>query len=155
MVDAPGPYPEPPNDLHQRRLPLQIVTNPEWYRGHSRSRAPLYFNRSAGRFAPPDGRSFGTLYVGEDEFAAFIEAFGQGFGSTPLGLFISESLLARRCLCLVTAARLLRLVDLTRGATLKHLSERADSRIADGPHAVSQRWAEALWRHPQQPDGLI
>lgn len=95
------------------------------------------------------------MYVGEDEFAAFIEAFNQGMGSTPLGLFVSESLLASRCLCVVTSSRPLRLVDLTSGAALKRLSAEADSRICDGPHAVSRRWAAALWSHPDQPDGLI
>jgi hypothetical protein len=154
-IAAPGAFPEPPIDLAERRLPLRQIVNPVWYRGHRRGRAPLHFNRTTGRFAPPDAHSFGTLYVGEDEFAAFIEAFSQGVGSTPLGLFISASLLAQRCLCLVTATRPLRLVDLTSGAALKRLSAQADSRIGDGPHAVSQRWAAALWAHPDEPDGLI
>lgn len=153
--EPPGAYPEPPGDLAERRLPLREIVEPAWYRGHPRAYGPLHFNRTAGRFAPPDGQVFGTLYIGEDEFSAFIEAFNQGMGSTPLGLFISESLLASRCLCLVTATRPLRLVDLTSGAALKRLSIDADSRIGDGPHAISQRWAAALWSHPNQPDGLM
>jgi hypothetical protein len=152
---APGAYPEPPAGLPERRLPLREIVNPAWYRGHPRAHGPLHFNRVSGRFASPDGQAFGTLYVGEDEFAAFIEAFNQGMGSTPLGLFISQSLLASRCLCAVTATRPLRLVDLTSGASLKRLSIDADSRIGAGPHVVSRRWASALWSHPDQPDGLI
>jgi hypothetical protein len=76
-------------------------------------------------------------------------------GSTPLGLFISASLLRQSCLCIVTATRPLHLVDLTSGAALKRLAADADSRIGDGPHPVSQRWAAALWSHPEEPDGLM
>ncbi len=125
------------------------------FRGHKHRYRPLHFNRTVGRFAPPDGQAFGTLYLGEDEFGAFIEAFNQGVGSTPLGLFISATLLRQSCLCMVQVMRPLPLVDLTAGAALKRLSADADSRIGDGPHVVSQRWAAALWAHPDQPDGLI
>lgn len=38
---------------------------------------------------------------------------------------------------------------------MKRLTAHADSRIGDGPHAVSRRWAAALWSHPDRPDGLI
>jgi hypothetical protein len=72
-----------------------------------------------------------------------------------LGLVVSESLLRQSCLCSVSATRTLRLVDLTTGAALKRLSPHADNRVCDGPHAVSQRWAFALWSHPAQPDGLL
>jgi hypothetical protein len=27
--------------------------------------------------------------------------------------------------------------------------------LADGAHEVSQRWAAALWAHPEQPDGPL
>jgi hypothetical protein len=154
-ASGPGFYPEPPSDIAQRHLPLVTLGGTPLFRGHSRRYGPLHFNRRAGRFAPPDGETFGTLYLGADEHAAFIEAFSHGLGSTPLGLFISASLLRQSCLCIVTATRPLHLVDLTSGATLKRLAANADSRISDGPHAVSQRWAAALWSHPEQPDGLV
>jgi hypothetical protein len=154
-TEAPGPLPEPPADLDDRPLPLLVVAHPIWFRGHKRSRDPMYFNKTAGRFAPVDQQSFGTLYLGEDEYAAFIEAFSQGFGSTPLGLFISESLLRQSCLCAIRTARPMRLVDISSGAALKRLSAQADNRINDGPHRISQRWASALWAHPDRPDGLL
>lgn len=147
--------PEPPPDLDQRRLPLVTIHEATWYRSHRRDFSPVYFNRSAGRFAAPDGERFGTMYVGEDPFAAFIEAFGQGLRSDPLGIYVSESLLRTRCLCEVSVRRPVRLVDLSTGAALKSISGDADSRIADGPHDVSQRWAAAFWAHPDQPDGLL
>lgn len=155
VSEPPGAIAEPPSDLADRPLPLQIVSNPVWFRGHRQIHNPIYFNSTSSRFAAPDGQSFGTMYVGENEFAAFIEAFSQSLGSSLLGLFISESLLASRCLCRVTTSQSLRLVDLTSGAALKRLAANADGRISDGPHAVSQRWAAALWSHPDQPDGLI
>lgn len=155
MPGFPGQHPEPPADLHERSLPLLTLVGAALYRGHRRAHAPLYFNRTAGRFAPPDGVSYGTLYVGEDAFAAFIEAFVQGLVADPPGLFVSEGWLATRCLCVVSATRPLRLVDLSSGTALKRLSVRADGRLADGPHEVSQRWAAALWAHPDQPDGLL
>lgn len=155
VVAAPGPYPEPPDDLDRRRLPLRVVPDPVWYRGHRKTHAPLHFNRGRGRFGPPDGVAFGTLYLGEDEYAAFIEAFSQGIESTPLGLFASESLLRQSCLCIVRSRRPVRLVDLTTGAALKQLAASADSRIGDGPHSLSQRWAAAFWNHPERPDGLL
>lgn len=154
-MEIPGRYPEPPADLQQRRLPLIWFDGIDLYRGHRRSHAPVDFNRTTGRFASPDGVSFGTLYAGENSYAAFIEAFGQGLASGPLGIFVSEAWLATRCLCVVSASRPLRLVDLSSGAALKQLSTGADSRLADGPHDVSQRWAAALWAHPEQPDGLL
>jgi hypothetical protein len=155
VVAAPGPIPEPPPDLVQRNLPINSYAAGTLFRNHKLRHGPVHFNRGSGRFAPPDGRAFGVLYLGEDEYAAFIEGFSQGVGSSPLGLFISQSLLRQNCLCEVRATRPLRLVDLTSGSALKQLSANADSRIGDGSHAVSQRWAAALWAHPDQPDGLM
>jgi hypothetical protein len=126
-----------------------------WYRGHHQDFSPLYFNSEAGRFAAPDGEQFGTMYMGEDAFGAFIEAFGQGLRSDVLGMYVSEGLLRVRCLCTASLTRPVRLVDLSSGAGLKKLSGDADSRIADGPHEVSQRWAAAFWAHPEQPDGVL
>jgi hypothetical protein len=154
-ADTPDAFPEPPPDLAQRRLPIAVHAGAPLYRNHKRQRSPLYFNRAVGRFAPPDDEAFGVLYLGEDEYAAFIKGFSQGVGSSPLGLFISQGLLHQNCLCVVGVGRSLRLVDLTSGAALKRLAANADSRIGDGPHAISRRWAAALWAHSDQPDGLI
>src|SRR5262249_33992346 len=98
---------------------------------------------------------FGALYLGEDEFCSFIEAFNQEvLGRGPLGPIVSLGRQARCCLCPVTATRAMRLVDLTHGPALLLISPDADNRINDGPHVVSQRWALAFWAHPSRPDGL-
>lgn len=142
-------------DLAERALPLREFNSPQWYRGHKSKHDPIHFNRERGRFAAPDRMSFGTLYVGENEYCSFIEAFAHDLRRGLLGLVVSESLLRQSCLCLVSTTRTLRLVDLTTGVALKRLSPQADNRVCDGPHAVSQRWAQAIWAHPAQPDGLL
>jgi hypothetical protein len=153
-MGPPGP-PEPPGDLPRRSLPIREFERPVWFRAYRAHRGPLYFNRTAGRFAAP-GAEFGTLYLGADEACSFIEAFNQEvLDRGPLGPIVSRGRLARCRLCPVTATRPIRLVDLTNGAALRRLAPDADNRINDGPHAVSQRWALAFWRHPSRPDGLL
>lgn len=154
-VGPPGPYPEPPPDIEHRSLPLRVFEHPVWFRGHKATRGPLYFNRSAGRFASPEGE-FGTLYLGEDEYCSFIEAFSQDIHDLDFeGPVVSLNRLKRCCLCPIEISGTVRLVDLTNGAALRTLSSDADNRINDGPHAVSQLWARSFWRHPSKPDGLL
>ena len=155
MDRAPGPEPEPPDDLARRSLPLRAFVDATWFRGHKRDYGPLHFNPASGRFCAPDRTAFGTLYLGIDPRASFIEAFAQLLGTAATGYVVSQNLLERSCLCVVRATRPLRLVDLTRGAALRRLATDADARISTGSHTVSQRWAEAFWRHPDQPDGIL
>jgi hypothetical protein len=151
----PGPAPEPPRDLPARTLPIREFDQPVWFRGHKAHHGPIHFNRATGRSASPHGE-FGTLYLGQDEFSSFIEAFSQEvIGHGPFGPIVSRARLARCCLCRVTATRTTQLVDLTNGPALRRLSPDADNRINGGPHTVSQRWALAFWSHPSQPDGLL
>src|SRR4051794_25144794 len=72
----PGPFPEPPPGIANHSIPIQTFDNPIWFRGHSAQRGPMFFNRQTGRFASPEDE-FGTLYLGEDEYCSFIEAFSQ------------------------------------------------------------------------------
>lgn len=151
MASEPGADPEPPDDLAERHLPLRTCIEPVWYRGHKGKNPPLHFNREQGRFCVPEG----TLYLGADPHGAFLEAFAQHFGADPRRYIVSQGLLDRSCLCVVTARRPLHLVDLTTGPTLRTLSANADGRISVGTHAMSQRWARAFWRHPDRPDGIL
>lgn len=151
MDAAPGPEPEPSDDLAERQLPLRTFDEPIWYRGHTRKNPPLHFNRENGRFCTPEG----TLYLGTDPKDAFLEAFAQYLGSDPRRYIVSQGLLDRSCLCVVTARRPFRLVDLTAGHLLRRWSAMADARISVGTHAMSQRWARALWSHPDRPDGIL
>jgi hypothetical protein len=54
---------------------------------------------------------------------------------------------------MVRTGRPLDLVDLT-AQGLSQLT--ADDRLTSGDdYGLSQRWAQALWAHPDQPDGLV
>ena len=46
-------------------------------------------------------------------------------------------------------------LDVPRVLEVIRESADADARISTGSHAVSQRWAEAFWRHPDRPDGIL
>jgi len=143
---CPGPHPEPPVDLAQRSLPL-LSTDRVWFRVYRLQHAPLYFSRSGNnRFDPPAGE-YSVLYLGQDEHCAFIETFGH-----PTGVrFVTVSALRTRGLARIEARRPLRLVDLT-GPGLARLG--ADERLCSGDYGSAQRWALALQRHPERPDGL-
>lgn len=98
------------------------------------------------RFGAPAGE-FGVLYAGNDEYCAFVETFGH---SLDVRVATRDDLKQRALSCL-TVNRPLRLVDLT-GSGLARLG--ADNRLCTGDYLLAQRWARALWQHPEQPDGL-
>lgn len=142
--------------LNKWTLPL-IEVCPPWFRCHSIARGPLFYNRGRiGRFNAPNGE-YGIIYLGTDEFCAFIETFGQSMQRNNRGVsLVSERDLARKCLCQVEATPdqgPFRLVDLT-GEGLSQLQ--ADSRLTTltDDRGLPQRWAFALYQHPQRPDGL-
>ena len=109
-----------------------------------------------GRFDAPAGE-FGTLYVGSDAHAAFIETIGHVDASRhrPGWKIVTGVTLAERELAHMVPRRPLRFVDLT-GSGLARIG--ADGRLTsdttDG-YAISQRWALAFYRHPSEPDGLL
>lgn len=136
----PGPHPDPPEDLHERELPLVNSRGP-WFRLHRRGRDPIFFGKTGlGRFDAPDG-SYGVLYAAEDFRGAFVETFGWITGVR----VVSRSELEGRELAELASSEELALVDLT-GKGLAHLG--ADARLATGDHTVSRRWSLG-------PDGLL
>lgn len=143
----PGPHPDPPADLHERELPIVDSRGP-WFRIHRRERDPVFFGKTGlGRFDAPDG-AYGVLYAAQDFRGAFIETFGWTTGAN----VVAPSELETRALAELKTTEELDLVDLT-GKGLALLG--ADARLATGDHAVSQRWASALFGHPRSPDGLL
>lgn len=126
-----------------------------WYRSHKIKYRPVYFNANAGRFGPRDNAAFGTIYLGADPYCSFIETFADTMQHDGYVTSLTEDFLLQSCICEVTFDRPLRVVDLTTGASLRRLAPNADNRISDGSHEVSQRWAEAIWAHPSQPDGIL
>jgi hypothetical protein len=130
-------HPEPPDSLAAWDLPLVDAGSP-WYRCHRIARAAIHFNTGRiGRFNAPNGE-YGVLYLGADPFCDFIETFGQ----------------AMRRIDVRPGRGPFRLVDLT-GEGLARIG--ADNRLntTTSDRALPQRWALALWRHPQRPDGLL
>lgn len=142
-----APHPAPPPDFFSRSLPV-IESAGAWYRlnpvGYASS---LYFDRSGkGRF---DGAElgYGILYVGEDEYASFIECYGRVHGARG----VAESALLQRNLFRICSARPLVIVDLT-GNNLVKLG--ADARLSSGSYVVARQWASSISSHPQKVDGL-
>lgn len=142
-----APHPEPPLDFSDRPLPVVTSTQPVYRLNPIRHDSALFFDRSGkGRF---DGQEqgYGILYVGADEYAAFIECFGRAHGARG----VAELALRQRNLVRITSARPLVLADLT-GNGLVKLG--ADARLASGSYLMARKWAQAIWQHPQQVDGI-
>jgi len=142
-----APHPEPPPDFGSRPLPV-VESNGSWYRlNPARYSSALFFDRSGkGRFDGAE-QGYSILYVGADEYAAFIECFGRVHGARG----VAESALQTRNLVRITSARPLILADLT-GSGLVKLG--ADSRIASSSYLMARKWARAIWEHPSAVDGL-
>lgn len=140
-------HPNPPSDFFSRTLPL-VESMGAWYRLNPiQYSSALHFDRSGkGRFDEPES-GYGILYLGEDEYAAFIECFGRVHGAKG----VAEAALKQRNLFAIAANRPLRLVDLT-GSNLVKLG--ADARLSSGSYGISRTWAKAIWQHPMQVDGL-
>ncbi|HEX5417483.1 MAG TPA: RES family NAD+ phosphorylase [Chloroflexota bacterium] len=123
-----------------------------WLRIHAKGVSSLYWGLHPPRLRPsrwdaPDG-SYGVLYVGTDAHAAFIETFGHTTGIRVLQL----TDLATRAMSRLMPSRPLRLVRVT-GSGLAQLG--ADARLFSADYAVSQRWSQAIYRHPSLPDGIL
>ena len=143
----PGPHPEPPDDLANRKLPIRRV-NRVWFRVYDLDYHPIYFGRKhQNRFDAPAGE-FGVLYMGVDEHCAFIETLGQNTGIR----VVTSSALKRRGWAQIKLRRELALVDLVKSGGLARIG--ADARLFAGNHDVAQRWSKALWEHPLKPDGI-
>jgi hypothetical protein len=140
-------HPEPPPDFFNRPLPV-IEGVGVWYRLNAvEYSSALYFDRSGkGRFDSPT-QGYGILYVGVDQFAAFIETFGRVHGAKG----VSETVLKQRNLFAISPLRPLILVDFT-GSGLVKLG--ADGRISSGSYNMARIWAKAVWEHPMQVDGI-
>lgn len=141
------PHPNPPLNFNRRSLPVVESTGP-WYRLNPvRYESALYFDRSGrGRFDGSE-QGYGILYVGNDEYAAFIECYGRTHGARG----VAESALLQRNLICITSNRPLVLADLT-GSGLVKIG--ADARLASGSYLIARKWAQVIWEHSMQVDGV-
>jgi len=134
-------------------LPIQQRTAGVGFsRIHRTSHPPIFF--SPGRGNPPAGRfdsatgSFGVLYIAETFAGAFIETVLRNPARRLIGMADIES----RSVATLRTGRTTRLVDL-QGQGLQRLG--LDGSIFTGPYENCGLWADALYLHPDRPDGIL
>jgi hypothetical protein len=121
------------------------------FRVHRSEHAPVFFGPGegrppTGRFDPASGR-FGVLYAGLSLDAAVAETLLR----SPQRRLVAFGEVTARSLSLLRPATTLRLVHL-QGANLNQLG--TDASIATGPYSPCGQWSEALFEHPDTPDGI-
>ncbi len=142
----------PPAWLSRRSLPLDILqAGTVLHRIHSASFGPLFFGPGLG--SPPTYRfdsassRFGVLYVGLSRAGAVAETLLRN----PQRLMIATSEITGRTSTELACHRELRVVKLY-GSGLQAVG--TDNAISTGPYEPCGLWADALWDHPDQPDGI-
>ncbi len=142
----------PPGWLAGATLPVdRLGAGTPLFRVHRREHDPVFFGPGKGvaptyRFDSPTG-AFGVLYAGLSLEAAIAETLLRN----PHRRMVGYSDLADRASCVLTCARELRVVRLF-GAGLQVVG--CDNAISTGPYDVCGAWADALWAHPERPDGI-
>jgi hypothetical protein len=90
------------------------------------------------------------LYLGADEYCAFMESIGRGVLKTR---FVPRSVLELRGLSKILIKGALRLIDMASSGGLTRLG--AEGGLTNSAaYENSQRWSEALRGHPIKPDGI-
>jgi hypothetical protein len=146
---APNP---PPDWLATTSLPLaDIPSDTTFSRIHRSDRTPIFF--SPGDRQPPAGRFdsaaglFGVFYMA----FTFEGAFAETVLRNPARRMISMAEIAARTLAVLAISRGLRLVRM-HGAGLQALG--LDNAITTGPYEPCGVWTDALFQHPDPPDGI-
>jgi hypothetical protein len=121
------------------------------HRIHRAPLGPVFFGPGPGvpptyRFDSASSR-FGVLYVGLSRVGAVAETLLRN----PQRLMVSASEIADRAATELACRRELRVVKLY-GAGLQAVG--TDNAISTGPYRPCGLWADALWDHPDQPDGI-
>jgi len=133
-------------------LPLDIVpAGTALARVHRIANDPIFFGPGVGapptyRFDSPTGR-FGVLYVGTHLRGALVETLLRN----PRRKMVAWPDVASRATSEIRCGRDLRLARL-HGAGLQQLG--CDNAISTGPYDPCGAWADALWAHPEAPDGI-
>ncbi len=141
----------PPADLHDRDpLIYTVSTTDTWFRSYQTGRDPVFFGRNrAHRWDAPHG-DYGVLYLGADEYCAFMESIGRG---ALRSRFVPAIQLKQGRLCKIAVSRDLRLIDFVGSGGLTRVG--AEGSVASGSgYRNSQRWSQALKSHPAKPDGI-
>lgn len=144
-------HPPPPSNFDEIALPLVYRAGP-FCRVHPHEFGAIYF----GSPEQKDGRfdiDAGVLYAALDHEGAFLEVVLRDYGLGRNVRLLGRRFLQSRRLALIQFDRPLRLVDISEdGAAMLGM----DARISTGgDYPMAQRWAEAIWAHPDRPDGIF
>lgn len=146
------PAPEPPPDLHRRKLVIEeLPAGIQIHRFHTTIYPATFFDTTQGsRFNSPDG-SYGVMYAALDRCGAFSETFLRQIGSTA----ISETFVHSKACATYTLTRAIRAVRL-RGYGLAPIGATASVCSCPGPpYTLPQAWSAALYNHPEKPDAIL
>lgn len=142
----------PPEWLRTAGLPITVIPAGQvLHRVHRTQHGPVFFGPGTGvpptyRFDSATGR-FGVLYVG----VALEGALAETILRNPQRLMVAMSEITSRSATKLACERDLRVVTM-HGAGLQALG--TDNAISTGPYEPCGVWADALWDHPEQPDGI-
>jgi hypothetical protein len=149
---AAGTAPPPPAWLGSKRVPVDLLpAGTVLHRIHHASLEPVFFGPGAG--VPPtdqfDSASsrFGVLYVGLSRAGAVAETLLRN----PQRLMVATSEIADRAATDLVCRRELRVAKLY-GSGLPAVG--TDNAISTGPYESCGLWSDALWDHPDKPDGV-
>lgn len=147
-----GSPPLPPPWLRTTSLPILDLPHPtSAVRIHRVDYDPVFF--SPGKGKPPVGRfdslsgSFGVLYLAQ----AFEGAFAETILRNPHRRLVDLSDIMVRAVSVLQFSRPVRLVKLL-GGGLQAVG--TDNSVSTGPYSASWAWADALFSHPDTPDGI-
>jgi hypothetical protein len=121
------------------------------HRIHRAALGPVFFGPGPGnpptyRFDSASSR-FGVLYLGLSRAGAVAETLLRN----PQRLMVAMSDLTDRAATELTCRREMRVVKL-HGSGLQAVG--SDNAVSTGPYGPCGLWADALWDHPDQPDGI-
>jgi hypothetical protein len=147
-----GSSPPPPSWLKTSSLPiLELPKATSVVRIHRTEYDPVFFspgsgNAPIGRFDSPSG-DFGVLYLAQ----ALEGAFAETILRNPQRRLVDLSEITARAASVLGFSRAIRLVKMF-GAGLQFVG--ADNAVSTGPYGSSGAWADALFAHPDAPDGI-
>jgi RES domain len=150
--DPTGSPPPPPKWLRTSSLPiLELEEATSVVRIHRVEYNPVFFspgpgNAPLGRFDSPSG-AFGVLYLAQELEGAFAETVLRN----PHRRLVNLSEITARAVSVLGFSRAVRLVKLF-GDGLQAVG--TDNAVSTGPYDLSGTWADALFAHPDAPDGI-
>jgi len=147
-----GSPPPPPEWLATASLPIvEVPADSSLVRIHRSDVSPIFFSPSPGK--APIGRfdsargNFGVLYAAETFEGAFVETVLRN----PERRLIDLAEITSRAITVFGLSRPVRLVEM-RAAGLQALG--TDNAVSTGPYGPCGAWADALFAHPDKPDGI-